>query len=387
MTSVLLLMLLAWLCVHNFDTVSATVDTFKGNQCPNSWARHHGIEIPPSLKEKMDAKYIGSIAVLSELVKIGEHSLSKVMEELELDIIEKAIFNAMLSKLAQGHNDDTCKCLQPPIMSINPEIISVTDNENGSVNIKWKLLSRIFEGDMTNRLKLEWAKDQKEMHWDGKLIDGLSKMELGNQIELDTIYRISNIFIHDVNANLFRLNWCSVSDTKDINMKTENWDSIYKGKHIFVQGNVIQHTAEDSWCGIYGKVVCKSPYTYHWQIKLNAFADNFMFGVSRMSNKYRARNGHPGKDNIGYRVLSRDTVYVYNTGNHQDFVGKYGIQRFNKNGCELDMYLDLTNYKLSFKTGGQDTGVVIQDLIQENYRMIVSLYNKQQIELVAFDYH
>ena len=374
MTTVLLL-LLAELCYHTFETASSRVEILQGTQSPNSWARHHGIEIPPSLQEKMDAKYIGSIAVLSELVKMGKDSLLKVTDGLELDLIEKAIFNAMLSKLAQG---------QPPIMSITPEIISITDNKNGAVNIQWKLLSNAFEGDITNQLRLEWAEDDNGMRFDhtkGKFMDS------DNQIELETIYETSNILIHDVNANLFRLNWCSVSNTKDINMKTENWDSIYKGKHISVQGNVIQHTAEDSWCGIYGQVVCKSPYIYHWKFKLKAFADNFMFGVSRMSNKYRARNGHPGKDNIGYSVLSRDTVYVYNTGNHQDFVGKYGIQRFNKNGCELDMYLDLTNYKLSFKTGGQDTGVVIQDLAQENYRMIVSLYNKQQIELVAFDYH
>ena len=62
------------------------------------------------------------------------------------------------------------------------------------------------------------------------------------------------------------------------------------------------------------------------------------------------------------------------------------MQRFNKNGCILDMYLDLKDCKLSFKTGGQDTGVTLDGLPKEDYRMIVSLYNSQQIELVAFDY-
>ena len=95
-----------------------------------------------------------------------------------------------------------------------------------------------------------------------------------------------------------------------------------------------------------------------------------------------------GKKECGYYVAGgnhKNEAYVYNTGN--DYSGQHGMHRINKSGCIFDIYLDLTNYTINFKTSGQDTGVTIRNLPKEDYRMIVSMYNEQQIEFVAFDYH
>lgn len=83
-----------------------------------------------------------------------------------------------------------------------------------------------------------------------------------------------------------------------------------------------------------------------------------------------------------------NTTYLYNSYRGNSVEGEYGFKRLAKNGGILDMYLDLKNYKLSYKTGGQDIGYCFDNLPQENYRMVVTLHNnQQQIELIAFDYN
>merc|ERR1712129_567160 len=113
------------------------------------------------------------------------------------------------------------------------------------------------------------------------------------------------------------------------------------------------------------------------------------FGVAKVSSGDALKASYVGNGENAYYAAyqNANTTYVYDKNKGAYSGTGYGMERFNKNGCTLDMYLDLKEYELSFKTGGQDTGVVIKGLQQEDYRMIVSLYNKQQIELVAFDYH
>eukprot|EP01084_Bolivina_argentea_P068471 124641_1 len=345
----------------------------------DDWLFRNGIHIPPTLKEKLETKYIASAEVLSQIKKIGDDSMTQVITELKLNIYEKAVFNVILSKLdgetggLQSHDH---------IMTIVPQIIDISDNKNGTVNIKWKLSQKPLYKDSENRLKLEWAEDEKALQFDNTN-DQIIRM---NKIDLESVHETKNVLVPNLTASIFRLKWRNFSNTKAIKIETDLWDTNNKGELIqILNDNIIKHTAASKWSSVYGKVVCKTGYKYHWQFKIKTFAIHFMFGVAKVSNGFACKDTYLGTKEVGYYAAygNANTAYVYQSGAS----GEYGMKRFNKNGCVLDMYLDLTNYKLSFKTGGQDTGVVIDNLSQEDYRMIVSLYNGQQIELVAFDYN
>jgi len=196
------------------------------------------------------------------------------------------------------------------------------------------------------------------------------------------------VVIDNINAYIFRIKLCSLSNTKRMTIVTDRWHTSMKGPHISIRESVVEHTAVNKWDSVYGQVVCSAPYTFHWRFKIKAFAIYFMFGVAEVSAGDALKETHLGSACNGYYAAHNNAtkahVYDKTKGNYG---GEYGMSRFNKNGCTIDMVLDLKQYQLSFKTGGEDTGVVIKDLKQEDYRMVISLYNKQQIELVAFDYH
>eukprot|EP01084_Bolivina_argentea_P116182 206480_1 len=376
--------IIAFIYVNSSETVlkdlssnSAATDSF------NDWLFRNEITIPPSLQKKLKDKFIASIDVLHQLKKMGDHTVNEILADLQLNTIETAIFNVILSKLDGNTKSNVCVQSQNQTMNIVPEIVSITDNKNGAINIKWKLKAVPFNTETTNRLKLEWVTEEQEFDFDytnDRVIETY-------KFDLETVHETKNIIINNMNANIFRLKWRSFSNTKTIKIESDRWDSVNKGQYIRVDNNIIQHIATNLWSSVYGQVICKHPYTYHWKFKIKSFALYFMFGVARVSNGYRCTNTYLGTIEKGYYAAYQNSnnVQIYNTGN--DFVGQYGMQRFNKNGDTLDMYLDLTNYKLSFETGGEYSGVTIENLPQEKYRMIVSLYNKQHIELVAFDYH
>merc|ERR1712087_366167 len=187
---------------------------------------------------------------------------------------------------------------------------------------------------------------------------------------------------------IFMLKLCSLSNNKRMTIATDRWHTTMKGPSIAIRESVVEHTATNTWNSVYGQVVCTAPYTYHWRFKIKAFAVYFMFGVAKVSAGDALKSSYVGNGENAYYAAynNAETAYVYDkTGGCRQ--GQYGMERFNKNGCTLDMYLDLKQYQLSFKTGGEDTGVVIKNLKQEDYRMVIAMYNKQQIELVAFDYH
>ena len=285
--------------------------------------------------------------------------MTEIIDKLKLNLIEEAVFEVILSKVdAKQGGAEECSTLSTQILTISPEIVALTDNKNGGINIKWKLKTQRVNLDGENRLQLEYAVNEQELdfgHGNSKSIDF-------HNIDLNSEYETRNVVIDNINANIFRLKWNNFGNIKELKIETDLWDQNHKGQHIQVHGNVIRHTATTTWSSIYGRVLCKAPYTYHWRFKIKAFAIYFMFGISRESDNYSVVNSYLGATNnaFGYYAANSNNnqAHVYHLGAN----GQFGMQRFNKNGCVLDMYLDLKNYKLSFKTGGQDTGVVIDDL-------------------------
>eukprot|EP00484_Ammonia_sp_Unknown_P028623 CAMPEP_0197038026 /NCGR_PEP_ID=MMETSP1384-20130603/15082_1 /TAXON_ID=29189 /ORGANISM="Ammonia sp." /LENGTH=367 /DNA_ID=CAMNT_0042468417 /DNA_START=35 /DNA_END=1136 /DNA_ORIENTATION=+ len=348
----------------------------------DAWLTSNGIRVPDALKQKMHEKYLDSVDVLTQLKQMNGNELSEVMAELKLTVIEKAIFNAILAKLeaSEGAASQSGSA-STSYMVIVPEIISITDNKNGAVNIKWKLAQQAVDKNVKNRVKLEWAEDEKALDFD-YTNDQIIEI---NKLDLNTVYETNNIAVNNINANIFRLKWRNFSNAKELKIETDRWDTNSKGQHIEVDGTVIKHKATTAWNSVYGQVVCKAPYTYHWRFRIKAFSAHFMFGVARVSNGDSCKATYLGTKEKGYYAAytNADTAYVYDGGNN--YQGEYGMKRFNKNGCVLDMYLDLKQHTLRFETGGQDTGVTIPNLPEEEYRMIVSLYNQQQIELIAFN--
>eukprot|EP01083_Nonionella_stella_P111128 325831_1 len=357
---------------------------FLRSSCPemstfNDWLFRNGIRIPESLHNKMKAQYIDSVDVLAQLKKMGGNKMADVLQQLQLNTIEEAIFNVILSKLGGDSAPGEC----PQVMMLAPQIISISDNKNGSVNVKWKLSPQPLDNNHKNRLKLEWADDEKALdmdHTNDEIIDT-------NNIELDVVHQVNNVRVHNINANVFRLKWRNFSNAKVLQIETDRWDANHKGQHIEVDGNVIKHTATTSWNSIYGQVLCKAPFTYHWKFRVKNHAIYFMFGVAQAVNEYKCKDTYLGATQVGYYAAynTKDIAYIYDKNGN--VTGQYGMQRFNTNGCVLDMYLDLKNYQLKFETNGEDIGHTIKNLGEVDYRMIVSLYNKQVIELVAFDYH
>ena len=311
-------------------------------------------------------------------------TLQSVIDELQLGAIEKAIFNVILSKVGGSEgSSSTGQNVSGQIMTIVPEILSISDNKNGAVNIKWKLVQKALDKDIKNQLKLEWAEDEKALDFDytnDQIIDL-------NRIDLNVVHESNNVSVKNINANKFRLKWRNFSAVKTLKLESDRWDADNKGKHIQIDGNIIKHTATTAWSTAYGQVICKAPFTYHWQFKIKSFAVHMMFSVVRFDDGYKQKDTYLGNGHSPVYYHQSGNTHFYNHYRGSDVSGDYGYNRFAKNGAVLDMYLDLKDYKLTYKTGGQDIGYSFDNLPQENYRMAVSLYNKQQIELIAFDYH
>eukprot|EP01083_Nonionella_stella_P059096 154657_1 len=118
-------------------------------------------------------------------------------------------------------------------------------------------------------------------------------------------------------------------------------------------------------CSIYGTVECKPPYIYHWKFRIKTYKYYLMFGVEKVGNNYGLEQTYAGARGAVY--YSRvDTAYIYHTQDGNKITGDYGSKRLNKNGGELDMYLDLSCFEIRFETNRQDVGYKIQNLSEEN---------------------
>eukprot|EP01083_Nonionella_stella_P239340 837752_1 len=345
----------------------------------DEWLCQNGIRIPRSLREKLFHHHLDSVDVLTAL-KASNH-VEGALQILNLDVIQEAIFTAITNKIrvAVSHNSPSNEGAQSK--SITPQLLSLKDNNDGTVDIKVKLVETDAESALKGALRLEWADDEKTLD-----IGSKTGINLGsNDMELNTEHELKNVAVKS-NADVFRLIWRRIGNIKPLTLRVEKWDVNHKGDVISVDDNTIkQGGSGDAWRSIYGTIECKPPYIYHWKFRIKTYGVHFMFGVEKVGNNYGLEQTHVGTKGAAY-YSAGDTVYLYPTQDGNNISGDYGSKRLNKNGGELDMYLDLSCFELRFETNGQDVGYKIQNLSEENYRMVTSPYTPgTRIELVQFD--
>eukprot|EP01084_Bolivina_argentea_P131009 231267_1 len=313
----------------------------------DKWLFRNGIRISPSLKDKLTNNHLDSVDVLQELKAMN--GLTEASRIMNLNIIEKSVFSVIIRKIQVVDN------ISSKIVAITPSFISAKDNKNGTVDLKLKLIQSPLKNDGNNQLTLEWAEDEK----------CFSGAEAGivvnlNNIDIDTIQEIKNIPTK-FNANALRLVWRNYGNVKPLKLRCEKWDAKHCANIISVSGDIIKHCgSKDEWCSIYGTIICKYGFEYHWKFKVKTYKHYFMFGIEKVTNQYGLENSYAGAKGVVY--YSRPEItYIYPTQNGKSFKGDYGCKRMNHNGGELDMYLDLKNWELRFETDGVDVGYKISE--------------------------
>eukprot|EP00486_Rosalina_sp_Unknown_P014322 CAMPEP_0201595176 /NCGR_PEP_ID=MMETSP0190_2-20130828/192264_1 /ASSEMBLY_ACC=CAM_ASM_000263 /TAXON_ID=37353 /ORGANISM="Rosalina sp." /LENGTH=145 /DNA_ID=CAMNT_0048055069 /DNA_START=29 /DNA_END=466 /DNA_ORIENTATION=- len=132
-----------------------------------NWLIQNDISIPPSLKKKLEENYVASAKVLAKIKKKGDNAVKEVMDKLKLDLIEEAVFEVILSTAdEEGNTSGQGAGPGSQIMTIVPEIVSISDNKNGAVNIEWKLTAQRLNNNADNQVQLEWAEEEKELDFD-----------------------------------------------------------------------------------------------------------------------------------------------------------------------------------------------------------------------------
>eukprot|EP01083_Nonionella_stella_P105244 302630_1 len=352
----------------------------------DEWLFQNGIRISRSLREKLFHHHLDSVDVLTELKAAND--IESALQLLNLDVIQKAIFSAIIRKVPVlvSHNSLSNEGAQhngTQPKSITPQLLSLKDNNDGTVDIKVKLVEAEVDPALKGSLRLEWADDEKALDMGSK-----TGINLGsNDMELNTEHELKNIAVKS-NADVFRLSmiWKRIGNIKPLALRVEKWDLNHKGDVISVNDNTIKHVGTgNAWRSIYGTVECKAPYIYHWKFRIKTYGVHFMFGVEKVGNNYGLEQTYAGAKGAVYYSYD-DTTYIYHTQDGNHITGDYGSKRLNKNGGELDMYLDLSCFEVRFETNGQDVGYKIQNLSEENYRMVTSPYTPgTRLELVQFD--
>eukprot|EP01083_Nonionella_stella_P025992 71586_1 len=347
----------------------------------DEWLFRNEIRIPRSLREKLFQYHLDSVNVLTALKAAND--IDGALQLLNLDVIQKAIFTAITNKVGVSVSDNSTSNEGAHSKSITPQLLSLKDNNDGTVDIKVKLIEAEMGTALKRALRLEWADDEKALD-----IGSKTGINLGsNDMELNTEHELKNIAVKS-NADVFRLSmiWKRIGNIKPLALRVEKWDLNHKGDVISVNDNTIKHVGTgNAWRSIYGTVECKAPYIYHWKFRIKTYGVYFMFGVEKVGNNYGLEQTHVGTKGAAY-YSAGDTVYCYHTQDGNNISGDYGSKRLNKNGGELDMYLDLSCFEVRFETNGQDVGYKIQNLSEENYRMVTSPYTPgTRLELVQFD--
>eukprot|EP01083_Nonionella_stella_P105243 302629_1 len=185
----------------------------------DEWLCQNEIRIPRSLREKLFHHHLDSVDVLTAL-KASNH-VEGALQILNLDVIQEAIFTAITNKIrvAVSHNSPSNEGAQSK--SITPQLLSLKDNNDGTVDIKVKLVEAEVDPALKGSLRLEWADDEKALD-----IGSKTGINLGsNDMELNTEHELKNIAVETLQLTNKLIQLKNKDKNKEDKTKATNGDN------------------------------------------------------------------------------------------------------------------------------------------------------------------
>eukprot|EP01084_Bolivina_argentea_P015851 29700_1 len=265
-----------------------------------------------------------------------------------------------------------------------PVLISLVDNKNGSVGIKWKLNTNEekHNDEKHCKLKVEWTdielKHDNDNNDDMKVEWKYNKeFVLQNKEYLDVDVKVKNkTIVYGFRIKYFDGKvWSIYSDVKSIvykKMDMEKWDPNAVGPNITININTVTHTGSGGHQSAFLSTVI-SEGIHVWKIRANTVSSCWnLFGI------WKTNSGQPVLHNWFTTVTNNG--YAYIMGNARltkpsspgGFGPKYGVKCKAEN--VITMRVNFNTLSLSYQVNQKDYGKAF-DIDRTTYRAAVSTYN------------
>eukprot|EP01084_Bolivina_argentea_P020805 38650_1 len=329
------------------------------------------------------------------------NEISKIANEIdEIKIVTKentAINDNKINILLNKKNiNKTIDNFGTVSASAIPVLLSLTDNGDCTVGVKWNLEFKKSSKNKNQKLKIEWSETKSDdIEQFANVVD--EKWGNDHQIDLNDNYDIIiDVAVDNKIANyFFRLKyfdgstWSIGSNIKSLSIKeqlTDTWDPNCKHSDFQIQGNSIINIGGGQRSAYLTRVVKSGIHCWKFRID-NLISHHSCFGVWK--TKYQPilteRMGESGGNKSYGFCPNCYSLFVPEHGRPQET--KYGVKC--KNGDTIEMVLNLVNYCLSYKINEKSYGHAF-DIEKTSYRAGVTPdgrgSGKAKFTLLSYNY-
>lgn len=261
-------------------------------------------------------------------------------------------------------------------------LLSLTDNTDASVSVKWKLNGPLSESadDENSKLKIEWSEvksddlaefDEKWQHQTEKNVVGSEdentlKVAVGNK---KAVYVIRILYFDGKN-------WSIPSEMKTVSIEQvmDSWDPQCKGTDMVISGTSIKNSISG-----YRSAYCKNVVSegiHSWTFKIDQITSSwFLLGVFKSECDPILQNYFQSNPQASYCLELRGGTLPSLTRSgcsHEDSNKRnYGPQC--NSGDVVKMTLDLVSCTLSYIINGKEHGKA-WDVEKSSYRAACTMY-------------
>eukprot|EP01083_Nonionella_stella_P250637 865590_1 len=358
-------------------------------------------------KQSMDSKHQkleGYVNLLQERIKAANEAQSHV-DKLLIDTTIDA--QKRKTKIVSLSNDVSTKVEVPDIaakiqVKINKDKIfeyiarigsvecfgipgapsfSVSDIECISATVVYRN-KKLSYGHDIELARSYSGNDDEKADWETATMQEISKDK----------YKVLNLHPHTaygVRSKFKTEHGCSkYSDVSTFTTKQkvdDQWDSNCKSKDFQIDNDVVWNSVHD-WRSVFGKEICKSPYSYHWKlqiVKVTKQPGNTwppLIGIQQ-------NNGQEKKESDFTSYTCSRSVFAFIGGRAKLTTsgndGRAYGSTFRANGDSIDVYLDMKNHTLSFGINDVKYGKAF-DVGNVEYKLAVSFYSGMKLKMISF---
>jgi len=278
-----------------------------------------------------------------------------------------------------------------------PVLLSLTDNQSGSVSIKWKLEGRDSDADAVHtegergKLKIEWSETKTE---DLTQFNGNYERSADGAVKWKPPYQQTKVKLGKRTATYViriryydGLDWSPPSAPRTVALTLkDSWDAQCLGANMTTTGQRIENTIASYRSAFGVRIVSKRVHS--WTVRIDKITKTgwTLLGVwkSRYDTASVLNSNFADGKHHAY-CLELNSGYLPDTARAWNWM--QGQKRYCpqiKSGDVVKMTLDLNQGSLCYEVNGKEHGKA-WDVGKESYRLACMLYKNDKMSLLSYE--